>query len=177
MGEFVSLAAGVILLYWPYLWCWYRKEDPDSYGLNWNYDRKTILQTLCVSAIILAVLTPIALWWPWDNLPHRRDFKTILTLLGSGLAAAIIEETFFRGWVQPMFRKIMPPLAAITATNLIFAPIHLIAIPNPISLTVLFPAMVMGALREKYGSVLPGMIFHFVGNIWAIWFFPSPLNF
>lgn len=177
MGSFVSLAAGVALLYWPYVWCWYRKENEEDYGLRWDYDKRAILQTLLVSAIILALLTPAALWWPWDELPHRRGALVVFKMLGSGLAAAIIEETFFRGWVQPMFRKVMPAAAAIVLTNCIFAPIHLIAIPNPISLTVFFPGLVMGTLREKYGNVLPGMIFHFIGNIWAIWFFPAPINF
>ena len=177
MGSFISLAAGVTLLYWPYLWCWYRKENEDDYGLRWDFDRRSLLQTLTVSAIILALLTPIALWWPWDDLPHSRSAAYIFKMLGSGLAAAVIEETFFRGWLQPMLRKILPAAAAIVLTNCVFAPIHLFAAPNPISLTVFFPGLVMGALREKYGNVLPGMIFHFLGNVWAIWFFPAPINF
>lgn len=174
MGDYISLAAGVGFLYWPYLWCWFRKEDTADYGLVMDYNLRSILQTLGVSAIVLSILTPVAILWPWDDLPHSRSIGYILKMLGSGLAAAVIEETFFRGWVQTMFRKRFGPIFSITATNLIFAPIHLIVAPYVISLATFFPGLIMGALREKYGNIFPSIVFHFLGNVWAIWFFPSP---
>ena len=176
MKEIISLAAGVFLLYWPYFWCWYRKENPADYGLSWSNKKKDILQTLFVSAAVLLLLTPVALMWPWDSLPHRRTLYEALNLPAAGLAAAVIEETFFRGWLQTIIKKYLPVSAAVLLTNMIFAPIHLIAAPNIISLTTFFPGVIMSILRERYGNILPSVIFHFVGNIWAIWFFPIGIN-
>ena len=176
MNKIISLAAGVFLLYWPYFWCWYRKESPVDYGLSWSYRKKDILQTLFVSAAVLLLQTPVALMWPWDTLPHKRNLSEILNMAAAGLAAAIIEETFFRGWLQTMIKKYFSAPTAVIVTNMIFAPIHLIAAPNIISLTTFFPGVIMSILKERYGNILPSVIFHFLGNIWAIWFFPIGIN-
>ena len=138
------------------------------------FEKRAIAQTLIITAFTLSMLTAVALVWPWDDLPHRRPFDLVLKLLISGLAAAVAEEIFFRGWMQPMLRKRYSATVSIVAVNLVFAPLHLIAAPYFISLLTFFPGLIMGWLRERYGNILPSMIFHFLGNVWAIWFFPSP---
>ena len=138
------------------------------------FEEKAIAQTLISTAFTLSMLTAVALVWPWDDLPHRRPFDLVLKLLISGLAAAVAEEIFFRGWMQPMLRKRYSATVSIVAVNLVFAPLHLIAAPYFISLLTFFPGLIMGWLRERYGNILPSIIFHFLGNVWAIWFFPSP---
>lgn len=173
--EIVAFIAGAFLLYWPYVWCWYRKESLDSYGLVWSFEKKPIVQTLLLSAAILALLTPISYFWPGSNAPHWRSFEYVLKIGSSGLAAAVIEETFFRGWLQTLFRRRFSAIPSIVVVNIIFAPIHLIAHPNPMSLLTFFPGLVMGGLREKYDNIFPAIIFHFLGNVWAIWFYPSPM--
>jgi membrane protease YdiL (CAAX protease family) len=173
MERLLPFAAGVFLLYWPYVWCWYRRETLDSYGLIWRINRAAIIQTFALTLAVLAALTPLALLWPWDRLPHKQNINTVLNLLSSGLAAAVIEETFFRGWVHPVLRKKLSPIAAIFITNLIFAPAHLFAAPYFLSLLTFFPGLIMSWLREKYGNVFPSILFHFLGNVWSIWFFPA----
>ena len=138
------------------------------------FEKKAIAQTLIITAFTLSMLTAVALVWPWDDLPHRRPFDLVLKLLISGLAAAVAEEIFFRGWMQPMLRKRYSATVSIVAVNLVFAPLHLIAAPYFISLLTFFPGLIMGWLRERYGNILPSIIFHFLGNVWSIWFFPSP---
>ncbi|WP_278548821.1 Synerg-CTERM system glutamic-type intramembrane protease MrtS [Cloacibacillus evryensis] len=177
MGTVVSFCAGVFLLYWPYVWCWYGKKDPDDYGLRWDFNIKDFMQTLAVSAFILLILTVVAMNWPWETLPRKRALWEALSLGGSGLAAAIIEETFFRGWLQPMLERRFSPFAAIVLTNLVFAPIHLIVAPYWISLCTFFPGLIMGWLKYRYKNLFPPALFHFVGNIWSIWFFPLPVKF
>ncbi|MDL2297914.1 CPBP family intramembrane metalloprotease [Synergistaceae bacterium OttesenSCG-928-D05] len=171
--EIVAFIAGAFLLYWPYVWCWYRKESLDSYGLVWNFNKKDTVQTIILSVVLLALLTPISIIWPGSNAPHMRSFEFVLKMGASGLAAAVIEETFFRGWLQTLFRRRFSAIPSIIMVNMIFAPIHLIAHPNPMSLLTFFPGLVMGALREKYNNIFPAMIFHLLGNLWAIWFYPS----
>ena len=138
------------------------------------FEKRAIAQTLIITAFTLSMLTAVALVWPWDDLPHRRPFDIVLKLLISGLAAAVAEEIFFRGWMQPMLRKRYSATVSIVAVNLVFAPLHLIAAPYFISLLTFFPGLIMGWLRERYGNILPSIIFHFLGNVWSIWFFPSP---
>jgi membrane protease YdiL (CAAX protease family) len=138
------------------------------------FEKRAIAQTLIITAFTLSMLTAVALVWPWDDLPHRRPFDLVLKLIISGLAAAVAEEIFFRGWMQPMLRKRYSAAVSIVAVNLVFAPLHLIAAPYFISLLTFFPGLIMGWLRERYGNILPSIIFHFLGNVWAIWFFPSP---
>lgn len=138
------------------------------------FEKRAIAQTLIITAFTLSMLTAVALVWPWDDLPHRRPFDLVLKLIISGLAAAVAEEIFFRGWMQPMLRKRYSATVSIVAVNLVFAPLHLIAAPYFISLLTFFPGLIMGWLRERYGNILPSIIFHFLGNVWAIWFFPSP---
>ena len=138
------------------------------------FEKKAIAQTLIITAFTLSMLTAVALVWPWDDLPHRRPFDMVLKLIISGLAAAVAEEIFFRGWMQPMLRKRYSATVSIVAVNLVFAPLHLIAAPYFISLLTFFPGLIMGWLRERYGNILPSIIFHFLGNVWSIWFFPSP---
>lgn len=131
-------------------------------------------ETFVFTAAVLLCLTAAASVWPFEQLPRTVSHARALTLIASGLFAAIVEETFFRGWLQPLFCEKMSPFAAVTAVNLIFAPLHLIAIPHPISLSVFFPGMAMGFMKERYGTIWPSILFHFIGNVWAVWYFPSP---
>ena len=151
-----------------------RERENDDSPFKIVFERRAILQTLVITAFVLLLLTAVALAWPWENLPHRRSFGMAFKLIISGLAAAVAEEIFFRGWLQPMLRRRYSATVSIVAVNLIFAPLHLIAAPYLISLFTFFPGLVMGWLRERYGNILPSIIFHFLGNVWAVWFFPSP---
>jgi membrane protease YdiL (CAAX protease family) len=149
-----------------------REEDFSPYRLV--FEKRATLQTLLITAVTLLLLTVVAMAWPWEELPRSRPLDMILKLALSGLAAAVAEEIFFRGWMQPMLRKRYSATISIVAVNLVFAPLHLIAAPYLISLLTFFPGLIMGWLRERYGNILPSIIFHFLGNVWAIWFFPSP---
>jgi hypothetical protein len=171
MGRF---AVAALLLYGPYLWCRLRDEPTNLYGLDWRLDRRGTLEALAATLLTLVPLTGIALWWPWDDLPHSRSGEYAFTFAASGLAAAVIEETFYRGFLQTILRRRLPFLAALTITSGLFAASHLILFPRLLFLATFFPGLVMGTLRERNGTVAPGALYHFLCNIWAIWFFPAP---
>lgn len=176
MGSFASFCCGVVFLYWPYLWCRFRKEEPENYGLKWEFSFRAFCDVSMLSAAVLALLTIIAVNWPWEDLPRHRSLRDVLELGASGLAAAIIEETFFRGWMQPLLTRRLSPAGAIILTNLLFAPLHLIVSPHLISLCTFFPGLIMGWLKYRYKNLFPPTLFHLLGNIWSIWFFPAPIN-
>lgn len=140
-----------------------------------NKPINALIETLLITGIVLSVLTFIVFIYPFENLPKYRSFDIIVKLTLSGLFAAVVEEYFFRGLLQPLFKKRMSELKAIVAVNLIFAPLHLIVIGNPMLLLVFFPGMIMGLLKERYGYIWSPILFHFLCNIWAIWFSPLSL--
>lgn len=73
---------------------------------------------------------------------------------------AITEELFFRGALQGLLRP-CGSAAAIFGPAVLFALLHL----DPIQgLTALVCAVFLGWLAERSGSILPGMLLHFVNN-------------
>lgn len=76
---------------------------------------------------------------------------------------AIVEELFFRGALQGLLRPCGSE-AAIFGPALLFALLHL----DPIQgLTALVCGVFLGWLAERSGSILPGMLLHFVNNCLA----------
>lgn len=87
-----------------------------------------------------------------------------LTLLGIGPAAGIAEELYFRGLVQGRLERFGPPVA-IVATALIFAVIHF----TPAAIPVLFVyGLVLGWIRARTGSIVPGAVAHSLNNLLAV---------
>lgn len=73
---------------------------------------------------------------------------------------AITEELFFRGALQGLLRP-CGSAAAIFGPALLFALLHL----DPFQgLTALVCGVFLGWLAERSGSILPGMLLHFVNN-------------
>ena len=171
--SFLQLAIAAFLLYFPFVWCYLRHENPDEYGLNWKFTPSSFKEMAAVSFVTLFILTIVALYWPTENLPRHSPLPRTLNLMGAGIAAAFIEELFFRGWMQTLLRKRFRPIPAIACTSLIFALAHVIANPLIHSLAVFFPGLIMGFLRERHGNIASSTAFHAIANIWAIWFSPS----
>jgi membrane protease YdiL (CAAX protease family) len=111
--------------------------------------------------------------WPAENLPRRSSLSRTVSFAVNGVSAAVIEEIFFRGWVQPLFRKKFGSILSIGFTSAIFAASHVFVASAPFMAAVFFPGAVMGFLRERHGNISTSTIFHVCGNLWAIWFMPA----
>lgn len=176
MNSFLKIVipalVGMVFLYTPFLWCRVRHENPDAYGLSWKFTHKKLTEGIFVTLVVLLPLTVISVFWPLEDLPRNSSFGRSIDLLAAGLAAAIIEEVFFRGWIQPLFRKKFSAFWSITFTSVIFAASHLFVARLPFLIAVFFPGFVMGLLRERHGDISTSTLFHFLGNVWAIWFAP-----
>lgn len=172
LTKLLPFAAGLFFIYAPFLWCRWRKENPDDYGLYWQFTKKNFAETLVVTLSVLAILTIIALHWPFEHLPRHSAPLRTLNLAGAGLAAAVIEEIFFRGWIQPLFRKRFSAVAAIVLTGALFALAHIFVAQAVFLFAVFFPGCVMGFLKERHGNIATSTLFHALGNLWAIWFAP-----
>lgn len=81
------------------------------------------------------------------------------------LLPAIWEELAFRGLIQGALAKLLRPTEAVVVTALIFAIIHRMPLSFPY-LALL--GLLLGLLRQRSGSLLPGMLVHLVNNTAAM---------
>jgi len=79
------------------------------------------------------------------------------------LVPAVTEELFFRGALQGLLRP-SGSAAAIFGTALLFGLLHLDLAQG---LTAFVCAVFLGWLAERSGSILPGMLLHFINNTLA----------
>ncbi len=171
----IALIVAAFMLYGPYLWCYIRKEPIEGYGLRWTLSKRSITEaSICLAATLLP-LTLIALHWPGGGLPRSMSYSSILPLMAAGSVAAVVEEVFFRGWIQTLTTKAWNPVVSILITSLLFSLAHLFIKVHWLRLATFFPGLIMGVLRYRHRSVAPSALYHLVGNIWSIWFFPDML--
>lgn len=103
---------------------------------------------------------------PYNNLPTEKlKFISILSIF----TAPFVEETFFRGFLQPALSKTTGIISSIIFTAIIFAILHtqyLVNITDFIS--VIFIAITLGVARVKTESLLPCIIAHLLNNCIAV---------
>ncbi|NJN67699.1 MAG: CPBP family intramembrane metalloprotease [Chloroflexaceae bacterium] len=86
----------------------------------------------------------------------------ILVLIA--VLAPIAEEFFFRGMIYPLLRR-WGSGVAILGSATIFAVVHFIPIIFPL---LFFVGIILGLLREKSGSITPGLVLHIMQNSIAV---------
>lgn len=85
----------------------------------------------------------------------------ILLLVLVAVIAPIAEELLFRGMLYPVLRHSWGMTAAIVVNALLFALVHVIPILIP---GLFFVGLVLAWVRERSGSVIPGMLIHALQN-------------
>jgi membrane protease YdiL (CAAX protease family) len=93
----------------------------------------------------------------------------LFALVLGAVIAPVVEETFFRGFLFPAFRKKCPFWMAASASGLIFGAVHLV----PGAIVPLSAAGFLWAwLRERTGSIWPPMATHALNNAlyYTVWF-------
>ena len=81
-----------------------------------------------------------------------------------GVVASVSEEIFFRGFMQSRLREHWRPTAAVLATSIAFAVLHLdtSAVHTVLALAL---GLYLGFVAEATGSTLPCIVCHVVNNI------------
>ena len=81
-----------------------------------------------------------------------------------GVVAGASEEIFFRGYMQSRLREHWPPAAAVMATSVAFAALHVdvSAIHMVLALAL---GLYLGFVAEATGSTLPCIVCHIVNNV------------
>lgn len=135
-------------------------------------------------ALFIALLTfpPFVLLYAHFTAPEGSfSFGAIalspLFILSQFLIIALTEEVFFRGYLQTRLHDVFPKrrrvlgaslsLSALTIQSAYFALIHFIVIPHPSRLSVFFPALLFGYMRERRGGVGAAIVYHALSNLLA----------
>lgn len=88
--------------------------------------------------------------------------RNVLGILSITIMAPLVEELLFRGAIQGYLMRIgVKPLSAILASSAIFGVIHM----NPAQILFAFAiGLIFGWLYYRTGSLVPGIIGHFINN-------------
>lgn len=92
----------------------------------------------------------------------RAMSRNVFGIISIAIMAPLVEELLFRGAIQGyMLRKGMKSLHAILIASAIFGIVHM----NPIQIPFAFAiGMIFGWLYYRTGSVVPGIVGHFINN-------------
>ena len=92
----------------------------------------------------------------------RAMSRNVFGIISIAIMAPLVEELLFRGAIQGyMLRKGMKPLHAILCASAIFGIVHM----NPIQIPFAFAiGLIFGWLYYRTGSVVPGIVGHFINN-------------
>jgi ABC-2 type transport system permease protein/sodium transport system permease protein len=134
------------------------------------------LWTVCHEAIVLlhweeVTLDPRLVEALQNYVARLRTLPVSLVVGAMALVPAVFEEAFFRGFLYPAFRSRMTPAVAIVATAVAFGFFHwispsLLATERFVSST--FVGVVLGWVRWRTGSLLPGILLHALHNAFVI---------
>ena len=88
--------------------------------------------------------------------------RNVFGILSITIMAPLVEELLFRGAIQGhLLRRGIKPLSAILISSAIFGLIHM----NPIQIPFAFAiGLIFGWLYYRTGSLVPGIIGHFINN-------------
>ena len=92
----------------------------------------------------------------------RAMSRNVFGIISITIMAPLVEELLFRGAIQGyMFKKGIKPLHAILIASAIFGIVHM----NPIQIPFAFAiGLIFGWLYYRTGSVIPGIVGHFINN-------------
>ena len=158
----IAMVLSGIAMIWHLIHFKYVKFNLKSFG---EVPGKTIWLSI---PFIVAGMVFINLCSEFLNLPDMMQdtflgmSRNLFGILSITIMAPLVEELLFRGAIQGyMLRKGMKPITAILIASVIFGIVHM----NPIQIPFAFAiGMIFGWLYYRTGSVVPGIIGHFINN-------------
>jgi len=152
------------------------KEDfKEVMGIDFKNTKNHLKTGLLATLVLIACTTVVNIFSvfilknsvtnPYSSFsPEKLRLISIFAIL----TAPIVEEIFFRGFIQPVFVKRFGACAGILITATIFAFSHVQYANYSTALwSVLTIGIVLGVTKEKTGSIMPGIVAHFINNLLA----------
>jgi len=104
-----------------------------------------------------------------SGVEHVPLLSLFIILLGSSAVAGIAEETGFRGYMQKPIEERHGPVVAIIITGIMFGLAHFSHAETTLSLMpfYFFVALIYGMLAYITKSILPGILLHAAGDVFA----------
>jgi len=146
--------------------------------------RTWVLSILSIAFIVLIeqsglVVTFRMMEFPADRFSSEYDFienlpvwMAWLGIIMISAVAGICEEVGFRGYMQAPLEKRYSPLLSIAIVSVVFVLVHLHqAWSGPILMHIFFISVLFGSVAYFSGSLIPGIIAHFIMDIcnFAFW--------
>lgn len=102
-----------------------------------------------------------------QSLEALRTVSPVLVLTAMALVPAVFEELVFRGFLFNALRRVSSESATIVGSAVLFGVFHLV-VTDALAIERLLPStflgLILGWLAWKTGSVVPGMLLHFLHN-------------
>ncbi len=102
-----------------------------------------------------------------ESIGKLREASPILVIVALALTPAVIEELCFRGYLFSSLLRVLSPARTIVITSVLFGLFHVLT-GNALLIERFIPTTLMGLIlgwiAYRSGSVLPGMVIHFVHN-------------
>ena len=158
----ITMVLSGIAMIWHLIHFKYVKFSLKSFG---EVSGKTIALSI---PLIVAGMIFINLCSEFIGLPDmmqdtfRAMSRNVFGIISIAIMAPLVEELLFRGAIQGhLLRKGMKPVYAILIASAVFGIVHM----NPIQIPFAFAiGMIFGWLYYRTGSVVPGIIGHFINN-------------
>lgn len=150
----------------------------EAFGLSLEKIPASVNLGIFITAIIILTTTFIGFVFsqfvdgpssnPYQGMPIEK-FRWITIL--AVFFAPIVEEIFFRGFMQPAISKLTGPFFGILITALIFGISHTQYLSYSTAIfSVTAIGLILGIAKYKTGSVMPGIFAHFFNNLLAVVF-------
>ena len=153
----------------------YKISFLDAFGISSGRMPRSVVQGIGVAFLLVISTTLVSYGFslfnhapehnPYSNMPQEK--LRIISLLAI-FVAPVVEEIFFRGFMQPALIKSIGTYAGIFATALIFGLSHAQYLDYNVALVaVTVIGLVLGTTRYYTGSVMPGIVAHLLNNFFA----------
>jgi len=177
----VTLPVTILLfLFVPYIIAKKKEIKIEEFGIKEDEILKDVIVGLGSATVIFPPfwLGTLFFWHFIFNIPIEFKFKLPNDIMKQFIVnlflVALPEEFFYRGYIQSRIKKyfilkkmknIKASISAIIITSIFFALSHIITIPSITRLSVFFPSILFGILREIRDSIYPSVILHGLSNI------------
>lgn len=171
----ITLSLGTLGIVYLFITKKYHLNFLESLGINSKDLSKYLSQGFLTSLFILSGTTIITyMFTSFAGVPEESPYSNVsvqrlqIISLFAIFFAPIVEEVFFRGFMQPAMCKHIGPIGGIVITSLIFGLSHTQYFGSYIALiSVIFIGGALGTARHITGSVMPGIFAHLINNLIA----------
>lgn len=175
----IFLSASILILIYLIITKKYNLNFKEAFGISFTKIPLFINQGIFVAIVMILTTSLIGIIFselsgnaegnPYmETTAEKIKWLTILAVF----FAPIVEEIFFRGFMQPAIVRKTGVFLGITITAFIFGISHTQYLDYNMAMVSVFAiGVILGIARHKTRSVMPGIFAHFFNNLLAVIYF------